>query len=54
MFGQLLELAGQLQVFAESVYMNYPTKNGKSPLERPLWLPLENGDGSHKDKGKGK
>jgi chromosome segregation ATPase len=54
MFGQLLELAGQLQVFAESVYMIYPTKNGKSPLERPLWLPLENGDGSHKDKGKGK
>jgi chromosome segregation ATPase len=54
MFGQLLELAGQLQVFAESVYMNYPTKNGKCPLERPLWLPLENGDGSHKDRGKGK
>jgi chromosome segregation ATPase len=54
MFGQLLELAGQLQVFAESVYMNYPTKNGKCPLERPLWLLLENGDGSHKDKGKGK
>jgi DNA repair exonuclease SbcCD ATPase subunit len=55
MFGQMLALVGQIQVFTESVYMNFPTKDGKSPLPRPAWLALENGKngtGTHKGKGK--
>jgi DNA repair exonuclease SbcCD ATPase subunit len=57
MFGQMLALVGQIQVFTESVYMNIPTKDGTSLLPRPAWLASENGEngnGMHKGKGKGK
>jgi hypothetical protein len=57
MFGEMLALVGQIQVFTESVYMKFPTKDGRSPLPRPAWLAMENGgngNGTHKGKGKGK
>jgi chromosome segregation ATPase len=68
MYGYMVELLGKQQLVIQHMIQMFPTKDGKpqitqpdwtvSPVEQPAPLILEstgtNGDGTHKDKGKGK